>query len=132
MTKEYFNFTATAVAYINEVRIITPKRGDKFCAIKAIVLEGNTEDPDKIPIDLIVRGSEAKSLIWNHKDQWPSYGGHKWFATLRIGSLNTKPYLDKKGEPSAVLSGRLLAISYLSIDGEEVYKVSSEAVDAVA
>ena len=47
----YFDFTADAVGYIDEVKVVKP-RGNSFIALKATLLEGK-DGQEKIPMDLI-------------------------------------------------------------------------------
>lgn len=133
-TSNYFNFTANATGYINEIKLVETKK-DKMCVIKACLLEGPSDAPEKLYVDLIVRGKQAKTVLWDFRDHWPTgYNantpGSRWFANLRIGSLSAKPYTSKQGKAKAVLAGRLLAISYLKID-DTVIDVASTA-DAAA
>ena len=117
----YFDFTADAVGYIDEVKVVKP-RGNSFIALKATLLEGK-DGQEKIPMDLILRGSQAAEVLNSLQTAWPQGFGHQgpaWFAGLRIGSLGVKPFTKKDGSPSAVLSGRLLAIKWLKIGKESV------------
>ena len=129
----YFNFTADAVAYVNEVKRVKPNRGNPFIALKVAILEG--ANGDKAYCDLILVGKQAQEVIFALENEWPqgyqNYGS-AWFAGLRIGSLYAKPYLSKKGEPKAVLGGRLIAIKWLEIGDEqiEVPEWRTESADA--
>ncbi len=118
----FFNFTADCVGYLNEVKQVKPKKGNPFVAIKATIIEGK-DGEEKIAADLILRGAQASQVLQSLEDEWPQGFGHSgpiWFAGLRIGSLNTKPFLKKDGTPGAVLCGRLLAIKWLRIGKEPV------------
>ena len=117
----YFNFTADAVAYVNEVKRVKPNRGNPFIALKVAILEG--ANGDKAYCDLILVGKQAQEVIFALENEWPQgyqNNGSAWFAGLRLGSLYTKPYLSKKGEPKAVLGGRLIAIKWLEIGVEQI------------
>lgn len=118
----YFNLTADAVGYIDEVKVVKPRKGDSFVALKATLLEGQNGQ-ERVGIDLILRGSQAAEVLDSLKAEWPQGYGHQgstWFAGLRIGSLNVKPYLKRDGTAGAVLSGRLLAIKWLKINKEDI------------
>lgn len=119
----FFNFTAEASAYLNEIKVVKlPRGGDPFVAIKATILEGK-DGKEKIPVDLILRGEQAAEVLNSQRAKWPQGYGHSgptWFAGLRIGSLNVKPFTKKDGTPGAVLSGRLLAIKWLKINKEDI------------
>ena len=129
----YFNFTADAEAYVNEVKRVKPNRGNPFIALKVAILEG--ANGDKAYCDLILVGKQAQEVIFALENEWPQgyqNNGSAWFAGLRIGSLYAKPYLSKKGEPKAVLGGRLIAIKWLKIGDEqiEVPEWRTESADA--
>ncbi len=117
----YFNFTCDALAYLNEIKMVTPRQGKPYVAIKAIVLEG-IDGENKIPIDLTICGHQAKEVISSLAKEWPQgYGkGTNWFAGIRIGSLGSKSFFRGNGQPGSVLNGRLLAIKWLKIDGESI------------
>lgn len=118
----YFNFTADAVAYVNEVKEVRPKKGNAFISLKVAILEGENGDT-KAYCDLILVGKQAQKVIFALENEWPQGyqdNGLAWFAGLRIGSLYAKPYLSKKGEPKAVLGGRLIAIKWLKIGDDQI------------
>ena len=119
--KNFFNFTADAVGYINEIRRGQPRKGEAFVALKATLLEGK-DGEEKISADLILRGAQASQVLQSLEDEWPHFGhtGPTWFAGIRLGSLNVKPFTKKDGTPGAVLSGRLLAIKWLKLGKESV------------
>ena len=118
----YFNFTAEAACYLNEIKWVQPRNGNAYIAIRASILEG-LDGKNKIACDLTIRGQQADEVLQMFADVWPQgYGSRspKWFAGIRIGSLNSKSFFRGNGQPGSTLSGRLLAIKWLKIDGEPV------------
>ena len=118
----YFNFTADAVAYVNEVKTVQPRNGNVYIAIRASILEG-LDGKNKISCDLTIRGQQADEVLRMFADAWPQgYGSRspKWFAGIRIGSIESKSFFRGNGQPGSTLSGRLLAIKWLKIDGEDM------------
>ena len=118
----FFDFTADAVGYINEVSIInTRKAKERFIALKVSILEGENAESHHF-CDLIVRGQQALQVLEHLQQEWPqgNNGGPNWLAGLRIGSLYAKAYTSRKGEAKAVLGGRLLAIKWLKIGEERI------------
>ena len=118
---QYFNNSTSTPAVIHEVKRITPARGDEFVAIKASMLDGKCDNPSYENIDLIVKGEQAMQVLTSFENLWPTYGQDKEkrtkiFANLRIGSLGVKPYLTKKGDAAATLSGRLIKINYCKVN----------------
>ena len=121
-SQNFFNFTAEGAAYINEVKWVQPRNGNAYIAIRASILEG-LDGNNKIACDLTIRGQQADEVLQMFQDVWPEgYGSRspKWFAGIRIGSLNSKSFFRGNGQPGSTLSGRLLAIKWLKIDGEPV------------
>lgn len=118
----YFDFTAEAACYLNEIKWVQPRNGNAYIAIRASILEG-LDGKNKIACDLTIRGQQADEVLQMFADVWPQgYGSRspKWFAGIRIGSLNSKSFFRGNGQPGSTLSGRLLAIKWLKIDGEPV------------
>lgn len=120
--QNYFDFTADAACYLNEIKWVQPRNGNAYIAIRASILEG-LDGKNKIACDLTIRGQQADEVLQMFENAWPQgYGSRspKWFAGIRIGSLNSKPFFRGNGQPGSTLSGRLLAIKWLKIDGEEM------------
>ena len=120
----FFDFTADAVGFINEIRRVTPEKSKKgsFIALKVAILEGENGE-NRSYCDLIARGAQAVAVLETLEQEWPgpsNDGGPNWLASLRIGSLYAKAYTSRKGEAKAVLGGRLLAIKWLKVDGERI------------
>ena len=121
-SQNYFNFTAEGAAYINEVKWVQPRNGNAYIAIRASILEG-LDGKNKISCDLTIRGQQADEVLQMFEDAWPQgYGSRspKWFAGIRIGSLDSKSFFRGNGQPGSTLSGRLLAIKWLKIDGQNM------------
>lgn len=120
--QNYFDFTADAACYLNEIKWVQPRNGNAYIAIRASILEG-LDGKNKIACDLTIRGQQADEVLQMFADVWPQgYGSRspKWFAGIRIGSLNSKSFFRGNGQPGSTLCGRLLAIKWLKIDGEPV------------
>lgn len=132
MSETFFNCILEGPAYLNEIKYVTPTKGKPYIAIKAALLEGLTDQPNKQFVDLIVVGDHAKTWLDSLKDYWPQGYGHdgpSWFSVLRIGSVGVKPYLSKQDNTArAVLSGRLIRIDYLKVgDTVQLPPVNAEA-----
>lgn len=127
-TEGYYDFTATCMAYVNDIRVVQPKSGkkkDAFVSVKIAILEGDKEEPNKVFADLIVRGEQAQQIIKSHWKCRPKFGQkNSWFASLRIGSMYVKTY-KSNGETKATMGGRLLAFTYLKI-GDTVIELPQE------
>ncbi|WP_314909499.1 DUF3577 domain-containing protein [Cardiobacterium hominis] len=121
---KYFDSVLYARACINEVKTITPKKGDKYCAINASILSnGGDGKTVYTTIDLIVSGNPAKEILRTHWGKRPTdrmdHKGPRWTADINVGSIRVEPFSKKDGSIGAVLKGRLLNIRALQI-GDEV------------
>ena len=121
---KYFDSVLYARACINEVKTISPKKGDKYCAVNASILS-KAEDGKTVytTVDLIVSGNPAKEILRTHWGKRPTdrmkHEGPRWVADINIGSIRTESFGKRDGSVGAVLKGRLLNIRALRI-GEEV------------
>ena len=122
---QYNNNSTSSACYINEIKRIQPKRGDEFVALKVSLLDGKKDDPSYQNADLILTGTQARSVLEMFEDKWPNYSQQDRptiFANIRFNSIGVKPYLKKNGEPDAVLSGRLIKVKFLSIDKQVIFQ----------
>ncbi len=95
-------------------------------------MEGECENPEKVFIDLIVRGEQAKAVLRKYKNDFPKFNDKDkptWFASIKIGSVEAKPYLSNDGKAKATLAARLIKFTYLKI-GDQV--IDLENLDAKA
>ncbi len=123
---EYFNGVLYARVFVNEVKTIQPKnkKAKQYCAVKATILGKNAKGKNTYEtIDLIVKGQNAKTLLWKHREQWPTNRFEKsdWIADVNIGSIGHCGFEKKDGTPGAVLKGRLINIRSLKIGNDVVF-----------
>lgn len=123
-TQNYFDTVLYTRLYINEVKIIEPKKGSKYCAINASIpskIDGKTVYQR---IDLIVAGQKVKEILWKLRERWPKdrkdRHGPQWVADANIGSIRTEAYVKKDGTVGAVLKGRFINIHALRIGDDQI------------
>lgn len=120
---KYFDSVLYARACINEVKTISPKKGDKYCAINASILSKEDGKTVYTTVDLIVSGNPAKEILRTHWGKRPTdrmkHEGPCWTADINVGSIRVESFGKRDGSVGAVLKGRLLNIRALRI-GEEV------------
>ena len=122
----YFDTVMYARAYIHEIKVIAPPKGAKYVAVKASILERDTDGGTVYrTADLIVSGDKIKNILCPLWDRRPQDGmvhsGPRWAADINIGSLYAAPYAKKDGSIAAVLKGRLINIRALRIGDEAVF-----------
>lgn len=122
--QKYFDCVVYARAFINEVKTIVPKKGDKYCAVNASILAKDDDGKTAYTtVDLIVSGHPAKEILRTHWGKRPTdrmdHNGPRWTADINIGSIRAESFSKRDGSVGAVLKGRLLNIRALRI-GEEI------------
>ena len=128
----FFDVIMYARAYINEIKVISPKKGSQYAAVNASLL-GRDANVDQTyqTVDLIVSGEKVKNLLrplWDRRPQNPmQHDGPRWLADINIGSLYAAPYIKKDGDIGAVLKGRLINIRALRIGDETVFGKLAES-----
>ena len=132
----YFNFHANGVGWMNRIRLVTPKRGgNPFLTCSISVLYGATDAPERTCLDLRVSGGEAQKLV--ERLQKHCEAKKKIFVSFKAGDLYPHLYERKNNETgrmetTALIKGRLLALSSIKIDGAKVWPVEKPAEEATA
>ncbi|WP_337261513.1 MULTISPECIES: STY4534 family ICE replication protein [unclassified Serratia (in: enterobacteria)] len=138
MTTAYFNLNTTGLGYLNDIRTVTPKKGDPFQACRIAALNGPTDNPEYCYFDVRVYGSEAQHLINRCQDAVTNK--HKVLIGFRLGDLWSDIFTytrgKREGQQAVSLKARLLFIHWIKIDGKLVYraepKTSPENASPVA
>lgn len=59
----YFNLHTSGIGYLNNIRKVTPKKGDEFLACRIAALVGESSNPEYRYFDCKVVGDETIKLI---------------------------------------------------------------------
>lgn len=122
--KSYFDLHITGLGYLNRIREVKPKKGDAFLACDIAALNGPGDDVSYVRFDARVSGLEAQHLIRRCID---AVGAEKKVMIgFRLGDLWTDIFTYTKGKnagkPGVSLKVHLLFISWIKVDGKQVYK----------
>ena len=123
-SKQYFDFIATGVAYVNRVKQILPQAGGRAFApywtanLAVLVSEGN--DVQYRYIDCTVPAEEAAKLISRFADE-ANDPKCKVLVGFRISNLRAETFTRNNGNSDSLLKGRLIKISWLKINNRKVY-----------
>ncbi len=125
--KEYFNLHTTGVGYINRMRIVTPKKGDKFLAADIAAIRGNADDVDYTYFSTRFNG-KAKTVIEDNlnaiKASNASDDGRVLISFI-IADIYPQAFIynkgKKQGEAGCNIYGRVIGIKSLKIDANVVY-----------
>ncbi|MGR3808164.1 DUF3577 domain-containing protein [Pasteurella testudinis] len=128
----YFNLHLNGLAYINRIREVTPKKGNRFYACSLAFLRGDSDNTEYTYVDVRVSGEKAISLI--KRSEHAAQERKKILASVVVGDIYPETFVyekgDRKGETGVMMKGRLLRIKSLKIDGVLKYTETSEATNA--
>lgn len=126
---KYFDLHTSGIGYVNRIREVKPKKGDSFWACSIAALRGTSEQPEYTNIDCRVNGAEAIKLIRRCEDAVNAE--KKVLIGFTVGDIYPETFTyqngQKKGEIGVCLKGRLLFVSFIKVDGKEVYKAPQRA-----
>ena len=121
--RQFFDFQATGLCYINDVRVIKPTgRGKPYLAVRCAFLQGPNDDVKKVYINCNVYGAKPKELLMPYVDNKDA----RIMARAKISDLNLSTYTVKSGEHVGevrpTLYARLYDIPFLKVDGTVVHQ----------
>jgi Protein of unknown function (DUF3577) len=122
-TPKYYDLQVHGVGYVNRIREVPVKRGGSFWACDIAALHGAEDAIEYTRFDCRVSGSEAAKLIkrLNKAGQEQK----KILIGFKLGDLYAESFVyqkgDRQGETGVSLKARLLYISWIKVDGENVY-----------
>ncbi|HDL5918264.1 TPA: DUF3577 domain-containing protein [Mannheimia haemolytica] len=125
--KNYFNLHTTGIDYLNDIRLVEPKKGNPFYACRIAALVGESDSPEYRYFDMNVVGKETETLIKRcqkavseEKKVLVSFVmADLWFDTF---TYSTDSKFHKKGDTGVSVKGRLIRIKMIKIDGEIAYQ----------
>ncbi|EOI6865101.1 DUF3577 domain-containing protein [Yersinia enterocolitica] len=120
----YFDLHTTGIGYVNRLREVTPKKGSSFTACTISAMRGESNAVEYTYIDVRVYNQDAANLLWQYKDALDNK--QRVTISFRIGDLYAETFEykngERKGEIGISLKGRLIAITSISVNGENVYR----------
>lgn len=134
---EYFDLHILGLGYVNRIREVFPKpgkKGDPFLACTIAALNGPRNEVAYRYYDVRVSGKDAQHLI---RKCMPASDADK---KILIGFCLGDPWTDifaypaghaKAGQTGVSEKARLLFVSWIKIDGVQVYRAKRHASDAV-
>lgn len=120
---EYFNLNVTGIGYLNNIRKVNGTTGDFTCAtINA--LTGPTDNASYTRFDITVAGKESVSLI--NRCQKSVDEEKQVLIGFVLSGLTADVFTlakgDHAGESRPSLKARLIAVEWIKIGGEIVFK----------
>jgi hypothetical protein len=130
----YFDCITKAFGYVNDPRLVTPKKGSPYLALRFTALIGSKTEPVKLKYEVNVTGLEAKELtkLLIEKQDAAKPARLVIQASVEIGDAQPDSYSDKNGNPVLIMRGRLLKFAYLKIGDDILTPVATPAVEIAA
>ena len=123
---KYFDINVNGVAYLNRPRVVKPKEGNNnaYKSVNFNMLTGPANKVRYVQFSTTIVGKQAKEVLTSHWDRLVAADaeGKKILAQVRITDPQPDTYSTKQGEVRNIIRGRLLSLSFIRIDGEEIYK----------
>lgn len=130
----YFDLHISGLGYLNRIREITPKKGQPFLACDIAALTGPSTDVEYRRFDVRVSGAEAQALI--RRCAAAVSAERKVLIGFRLGDLWADVFTYAKGkhagQQGVSLKARLLFVSWIKVDGVEVYKAEPKVREDTA
>lgn len=130
----YFDLHITGLGYLNRIREVAPKKGDSFLACDIAALNGPSDKAEYRRFDVRVSGSKAQQLV--RRCSQAVKDKRKVLIGFRLGDLWADTFVYEKGQNAGKhgvsLKARLLFISWIKVDGEQVYKAEPASTTAGA
>ncbi len=127
--QQYFNVITKGYGYVNSARQVKLEGGRSFLAVRVSLLEGSSESPRYVYMDLTVKGENAIEVITANFDAIND-DNVKVLAAMDIGSLRVTPFIFQRGknegQPGASLKGVLIGLPTMKVNGEVVYQRPAE------
>ncbi|AAP95832.1 hypothetical protein A6046_00960 [[Haemophilus] ducreyi] len=124
--QNYFNLHTTGIGYLNDIRKVTPKKGNPFLACRVSALTGDASNPEYRFFDCNIVGGEAEKLIERCMNAVNEE--RKVLISFVLSDLWTDTYIvskdskhHKKGDTAVSLKARLIRVKMIKIDGEVKY-----------
>lgn len=120
---EYFNLNVTGIGYLNNIRKVSGSTGEFTCAV-INALTGPTDNASYTRFDITVAGKESVSLI--NRCQKSVDEEKQVLIGFVLSGLTADVFTlqkgDHAGESRPSLKARLIAVEWIKIGGEIVYK----------
>jgi hypothetical protein len=119
---KYFDLLTEGSGYLNRVREVTPKEGTPFLAVTVAAIHGSVANLQRTYFECGVYGEQTQNIVRELKPAVEE--ASKVFMKFTLSDLKVEPFIhkqgDKAGQPGANLKARLINISRVKVDGQDV------------
>ncbi|WP_080762635.1 DUF3577 domain-containing protein [Dickeya fangzhongdai] len=126
---EYHELVTRGIGYLNNPKEVTPKDAAPFLACIIGALTGPVDEPEYRYIDTTVTVADAQHLVRRCVEAIKAK--RKVLVAFRLNDMKADAYIRTKGEhagePAVSLRSKLIHISLIKVDGQQVYPVAAQA-----
>lgn len=132
--KNYFNLHISGLGYLNNIRLVEPKKGTPFYSCDIAALVGESSNPEYRFFNCNIVGKETENLIKRCQDAVSTKKkvlisfvmSDLWYDTF---TYQQDGKYHKKDEVGVALKGRLIRINMINIDGEVKYQAPKKTAE---
>lgn len=128
--KNYIDLHTYGFGYIQNFRLVTPKKGKPFYSCRIHALRGPRDNVNYTVFDTIITNKKAVELLTQCGDA-AKEKGKRILVAFTIGDVYPESYPyhsgPKQGQTGCWEKGRLINIRMLKLDGNKIYPESTEA-----
>lgn len=126
---EYHQLITRGIGYLNDPKMVQ-NNGDPFLACSIAVLAGPVDSPEYRYIETIVADDSAQHLVQRCIQAVEAQ--KKVLLAFTLNDMKAESYLRTKGEHIGEVAGslksKLIQVSLIKIDGQQVYPLKAEAL----
>jgi hypothetical protein len=117
---KYFDLHLTGVAYLNRIRLVTPKEGEPFLSVTLAALRGSVDNVLYTHLECRVSGTEAQHIV---RQLQPAVEDKlRVLVGFRASDLFAERFTHKNGSKAGQigvsLKARLLRIGWAKVEGQ--------------
>lgn len=117
---EYIDLHTTGLGYLNRARTVKPEQGKPYEAVSIAAIRGRKDNPQYTYYDTTVVGGDALDFITTHKAAINDRD-RKVLVRFKISDEEPTSYTaGEKDQRRHVIKGRLVLITWASMDGEVI------------
>ncbi|MCO6055773.1 DUF3577 domain-containing protein [Pseudomonas sp. MOB-449] len=125
---EYHELITRGIGYLNDPKMV-PNNGDPFLSCSIAVLAGPVDSPEYRYIETIVADDSAQHLVQRCIQAVEAQ--KKVLLAFTLNDMKAESYIRTKGEHAGEVGGslksKLVQVSLIKIDGQQVYPLKAEA-----
>ncbi|EBL8291886.1 hypothetical protein DLP14_14635 [Salmonella enterica] len=124
-SSEYYDLHTFGFGYINDFRLVTPKKGKPFHSCRIRALRGPRDNVKYTFFDTIIPCKKVLELLEQCGDAAKEKAGNRVLIAFTVGDTYAEAF-SHKGKMCCGQKGRLINIRMLKLDGNKIYPESTD------